>query len=138
MSADSQKPIVLSMMMCQQFYRDTSSRNLSLLGCFNHIRASEFPARHPGMDIYLAITDYSGPVTIKVLVIDRDEERQPVATGEVTVQIPNPRDVQDFTISFRELTFPSPGEYRVQAFCNKEFLIERRLNVTLSAPKPKE
>ncbi len=131
MSSATQKPIVLAMMLCQQFYRDSGSGNLSLLGCFNHIGSSVFPVRHPDLGVYLAITDCAGPVAMTVRVVDRDETRRPLATGEATVHISDPCIVQDFTFHFRKIEFPAPGEYRVQAFCNGEFLIERRLNVTL-------
>jgi hypothetical protein len=126
-----QKPLVLAMMLCDQFYRDRTSRNLSLLGCFNSLGSAKFPVHHVDLGVYLAITDCAGPVTVQFRVIDEDEVRPPLVTGEATVEIPDPRRVQDFVMNFREIVFPSPGEYRVQAFCNGEFLIERRLSVTL-------
>ena len=132
----AQKPLVLSMMLCDQFYRDSASGKLSLLGCFTSISGPTFPSRHPDCGVYLLITDYVGPITLTVRVVDRDETRLPIALAEGSGTSADPRNILDFPMRLPSMMFPSPGEYRVQAFCNGEFLIERRLHVFLRNPKP--
>lgn len=131
-----QKPIVLAMLLCDQFYRDAASGKLSILGCFHAIASPVFPVRHPELCVYLALTDCHGPVTVTVRVIDRDEDRPPLRSTEMSAAVPDPRGIGEFVLSIRKLEIPSPGEYRVQAFCNGEFLIERRLHVSLRGPRP--
>jgi len=99
------------------------------LGCFSVVNARSFPAKHPTLGIYLDLTNGRGDVTVKVQIVDSDQEREPVFVGEIQCGFSDPRMVAELDFIVGGLEFPLPGEYRVQAYANDEFVIERRLLV---------
>jgi len=51
------KPIVLAMVVCDFYYRDSHTGKSILSGTFNSINSSTYPSKHGNCAIYLAITD---------------------------------------------------------------------------------
>jgi hypothetical protein len=122
-------PFALALGVCDLLYRDRGTGKRFILGCFSVVHAIEFPAIHPGMGIYLDLTNGRGKVNIRVQIIDADEEREPIFVTEAEVDFADPRVVQETDIMIGGLSFPEPGEYRVQVFASNRFVIERRLLV---------
>ncbi len=56
-----------------------------------------------------------------------NDEREPIFLLEQEVELDDPQMVLEAVFQIPEVTFPSPGEYRLKLFANQEFLIERRL-----------
>ncbi len=69
----------------------------------------------------------AGQVDIRVQIVDVDEEREPIWVGEQQVEFSDPRMVAESDMLIGGLTFPEPGEYRIQVFASNQFVIERRL-----------
>jgi len=107
---------------------------MTILGTFSALHAMEFPLVVPQIALYIALTDARGKVPIKIVVIDANEEREPVHVQELELEFPDPIVVMDLVTMIGGITFPAPGEYRLQLFGAGEFVIERRLLV-LSAQK---
>ncbi|MEX2171642.1 MAG: hypothetical protein WD851_20150 [Pirellulales bacterium] len=122
-------PRPLAVGICDLVYRDRGTGKRFILGCFSAIHAVEFPAVHPAIGIYVDLTSGRGPVTIKVQIVDTDEVHEPVWVAELEVEFPDPRGVVELDFMAGGLSFPSPGEYRVQVWANNDCLIERRLLV---------
>jgi hypothetical protein len=47
--------------------------------------------------------------------------------AEVPVEYPDPRAVVECRFYLNNILFRKPGEFRLQLFSNKEFLLERRI-----------
>jgi hypothetical protein len=122
-----QAPFALSMLICDAVHVDPTSGKITIIGCFGAISASRFPAVHPSMTIFAELTDGRGKVPLLLRVIDVDEDRTPVVEAQFEVDIPDPLAVQVVVWPLQGLTFPEPGEYRVQLFSGSEHLLERRL-----------
>lgn len=122
-------PSALAIGICDLIYRDRATGKRFILGCFGAINSAEFPTVHPALGVYLDLTNGRGRVSLKVRIIDCDEEREPVWTIEQDIEFEDPRMIFELDYLIGGLNFPEPGEYRVQAFANGEFLIERRLIV---------
>ena len=120
-------PFALSVGVCDLLYRDRGTGKRFILGCFSTIHAKLFPVKHPALGVYLDLTNGRGQVSIKVQIIDSDEDREPIWTTELEFDFSDPRMVAELDFMVGGLEFPEPGEYRVQAFANGEFIIERRL-----------
>ena len=120
-------PVALALGVCDLIYRDRGTGKRFILGCFSVIHAVEFPATHPGLGIYLDLTNGRGQVDIRVQIVDVDEEREPIWVGEQQVEFSDPRMVAESDMLIGGLTFPEPGEYRIQVFASNQFVIERRL-----------
>ncbi len=120
-------PYTLALIICDQIYADPSTGKMTILGTFTTIGARRFPAVHPSMAVYLAVTDGRGKCPIRVRLIDVDEEREPIFTLDGEVEFKDPRGVVEMPFQTPPLTFPEPGEYRLQLFCGDEPLMERRM-----------
>jgi len=122
-------PLPLALLICDGAHRDPATGKWTLLGLFNTLQVAQFPFHMPQMIAYLAMTDAQGKVPIKVKIVDSDEIHDPLFIQENEFPIKDPRVVTDIVIGIRGVSFPKPGEYRLQVFANQEFLVERRIDV---------
>lgn len=122
-------PYALAMVICDWIWRDPYTGKRTIIGTFSVIGARKFPAVHPILSIYTAFTDGRGKVPIKLRIVDVDEESEPLFEVEQEIDIPDPRAIGEFDAHAMGISFPSPGEYRVQLFACNEMIIERRILV---------
>jgi hypothetical protein len=122
--------------VCDLVYRDQGTGKRFILGCFSAIHAFDFPAVHPALGIYVDLTNGRGTVTLKVQIVDTDEVREPIWTNELQVEFSDPRMIAELDLMAGGLSFPEPGEYRVQVYASGAFVIERRLLVNKLEKKP--
>jgi hypothetical protein len=122
-------PYALALGVCDLIYRDRSTGKRFILGCFSVLHATDFPAVHPALCVYLDLTNGRGPVTIKVQIVDSDDLHEPIWVGESLVDFVDPRMVAELDFIVGGLRFPDAGEYRVQVYAENQFIVERRLLV---------
>lgn len=131
-------PLSLAMVICDAVYRDPATGKMTILGTFTALHAREFPLVVPQITVYLALTDARGKVPLKFLLIDADEDRDPVYRQELEVDFPDPIAVMDLVLMLGGVVFPLPGEYRLQLHADGEFVIERRIVVVDLTPKQEQ
>jgi hypothetical protein len=122
-------PQVLALNVCDWIWTDPWSQKKTMIGMFSVVQAQQFPAVHPVLTIHAALTNGRGKVSLKVKLVDTDEERAAIIDNEAHVEFPDPRAIMDFVSTAVNIVFVEPGEYRVQLFANGEFLSERRIIV---------
>lgn len=101
----------------------------SILGTFSDVNASVFPAAHPELCLYVALTEGHGTQPLRIRIVDLDEAHEPIFEANESIHFCNPRTVSEATMKIEFLQFPRPGEYAIQLFVGGEFLAERRLTV---------
>lgn len=121
------EPDILSLIVCDQIITDRVSGKQSLIGMFSTVHAARFPVTQPQMCVYVAMTEGRGKTPITIRIVDSEEARPPVVRGEGAVHFKDPRAIANLTLQFYGLTFPEPGEYRVQILCDGTLLREARL-----------
>jgi len=131
-------PYPLAMVVCDNIHRDPGTGKPFLLGCFSVILARDFPATHPGLCVYIELTNGRGKIPFTLRLIDADEDREPVVTMEQEFECEDPRFVVQLIFGLANLTFPQEGEYRLQLFASKEFVMERRILVTSIPGSPQD
>jgi hypothetical protein len=87
----------------------------------------KFPAMHPVMSVYAAVTDGRGTVQITLRMVDVDEEKPPVFELKTDAVFPDPRAVVEMAFIASNIVLPEPGEYRLQLFAGSSPMIERRI-----------
>ncbi len=92
------------------FDRDTQKP--SLIGCFAGMAVNEFPSGPQRFDLFAALTDGMGAVTIDLTVTHLETEDE-VYTRRLTLQFPDPLRVAHFRYRVFDCTFPVPGVYLV-------------------------
>ncbi|MBI1824876.1 MAG: hypothetical protein HY287_03245 [Planctomycetes bacterium] len=129
-------PDVLAMVVCDQIITDRLTGKQSIIGMFSKVHAFSFPATHPQLCVYVCLTDGHGKNEITIRITDSNEERAPIVEGKGTVQFNDPRAVANLFLQFHGLTFPTPGEYRVQLYADGQLLREARLELIQLTPRP--
>jgi hypothetical protein len=123
------KPIVLSMILCDYYYRDAHSGKSILAGTFSSISSGGFPSKHGNCAIYVAMTDVASNGTAQLIF--RKE------SGDFSMQLP-PWEVQpseDRTAvieiggNINGLPLPEPGNYEFVLLWNGLEIATRRVNV---------
>jgi hypothetical protein len=122
-------PYTLAMVLCDAIWIDPSNGKTTLLGTFDEIGAKRFPMVHPMFAVYILMKDGQGLVPIKLRVVDLDEEREPLFVVENDLEFSDRQAIMNMNVYLEGITFPAPGEYRVQLFARGEFVLERRLVV---------
>ena len=122
-------PLPLAMVICDAIWQDPSTGKATLLGLFSEIGARAFPTMHPMLAVHIALTDGQGTMSIKLQLVDVDEELEPLFVVEGQFDFPDPRAIINMNVQMRSISFPTAGEYRLQLFARGEFLLERRLIV---------
>jgi hypothetical protein len=129
-------PDVLAMLVCDQIITDRLTGKQSLIGMFSKVHAVGFPVAHPQLCVFVALTDGHGKTELTIRIVDANDARPPIVEGRGTVQFKSPRAIANLALQFHGLTFPAPGEYRVQLLSGGELLREARLELVHLPPRP--
>jgi hypothetical protein len=125
------------MILCDQIITDRLTGKQSLIGMFAKIHARGFPASHPQLCVYVALTEGHGETELTIRIVDANEARRPIVEGRGKVRFRDPRTIANLALQFHGLTFPEPGEYRVQLYSGTELLREARLELIEVKPRPR-
>lgn len=131
-------PEVLALLVCDQIITDRLTGKQSLIGMFSAIHAVRFPVTHPQLAVFASMTGGHSRVPLTIRMVDANEARPPLVQGQGQVEFQNPLAVANLALQFHGLTFPEPGEYRVQLLCRDELLREARLRLMLARTRPKK
>ena len=129
MTAERPAPDVLALIVCDQIITDRMTGKQSLIGMFSRIHTRGFPASHPQLSVFVALTDGHGETELTIRIVDGNEARPPIVQGQGKVRFQDPRAIANLALQFHGLTFSQPGEYRVQIWSGRELLREARLEL---------
>ncbi|MEX0701303.1 MAG: hypothetical protein WD069_04340 [Planctomycetales bacterium] len=131
-------PFVLAMVVCDAVHHDRGTGKWFILGTFSVIKTVGFPAIHPPMWVYTALTDGRGKISLQLRLVDVDEEDDPLVEVNGEIPMDDPRTVREVVFPIPPIQFLAAGEYRFQLFADTEFLMERRIIVVGPAPLIRE
>lgn len=129
MVTDPPVPDVLALMVCDQIISDRLTGKQSLIGMFSQIHARRFPAAHPQLCVFVALTEGYGKCELTLRIVDANGSRPPIVEGKGAVDFKTPLAIANLALQFNGLTFPAAGDYRVQLFANGSLLREARLEL---------
>ncbi len=123
-----EKPMMVAMIICDQIISEEGTHKKSIIGCFNNITAFSFPCVHPTFFIFVALTNGRGTFKVKLKCVNEDEDSTIFeAGGDMNFGDP----MQTIELGFRlvYLSFPKPGKYAIQLWCDNELLMPKRFSV---------
>lgn len=133
-------PIVQAMLLADNIHVDPATGKRYILGTYNRIMAAKLPHAVPQLCVFLALTNAHGPITLRLRIVDMDEQMGPLAEQARPANMPNPNEIYYYPFIL-PVVFPAPGIYRIQLFADHEFLRELRLQIVRpheAAPSPHE
>jgi hypothetical protein len=121
------KPIVLAMVICDNYYRDAHTGKSILSGTFSSINSAAFPSKHGNCAIYVALTDVAANGNAQLIF--RKEN------GEFSMQLPpwdvqapeNRRAVVEIGGNINGLPIPEEGNYEFVLLWDGQEIALRRL-----------
>jgi len=136
MTANRPTPNVLALLICDQIITDRISGKVSLIGMFSKVHGRRFPAAHPTMSVFVALTDGHGKTELTIRIVDANDARPPIVEGKGYVDFKDPRAIAHLALQFNGLRFPEAGAYRVQLWAEDELLREARLELIQVQDQP--
>jgi hypothetical protein len=123
------KPIVLSMILCDYYYRDAHTGKSILAGTFSSINSGGFPSKHGNCAVYIAMTDVAANGTAQLIF--RKEN------GDFSMQLPpwnvqateNRTAVIEIGGNINGLPLPEAGNYEFVLMWDSAEIASRRMNV---------
>ncbi|MFH1749113.1 MAG: hypothetical protein ABIG44_18940 [Planctomycetota bacterium] len=137
MAVSKPSPDVLALIICDQIITDRLTGKQSLIGMFSRVHTPVFPATHPQLSVFVALTEGYGETELTIRIVDADDQRQPIVMGKGKVRFKDPRAIAHLALQFHGLRFPEPGSYRVQLYCGNELLREAHLDLIQLTRRPR-
>lgn len=121
MSDFASTPMVVAMLLCDNALN--SDGKSSLIGIFDKVISSAFPAKHSGLFLFVKLADGRGEYTLKVQYVDAGQNK---VLGETTfpqrMQWPEGSPTLDFRIQQAGLEIPHPGRFEFRVFLDDHFI----------------
>lgn len=135
MTENPESLICISVIICDDVYRDVATQKLILVGVFNEITAAKFPCVHQRMCLLLSLTNGRGNYELSVHV---QHEKSGIEVMKLVgpLPVPTPLAVADIDVRLGNLTFPEAGKYWVVVQCDGETIGQRPFFVRQSSPHP--
>jgi len=123
-------PECLSVIICDQVFRDERTHKQIIVGTFNEILAPQFPALHPRMTVLFTLTNGKGEYQLG-LAVENARTGVPIAKIEGPLSLNDPLQIADFHVEVVNLNLPEPGKYWVCVIINGQTIKQRPFNVRL-------
>jgi len=127
---NSEKPLGQAIVICDRIIVDAETNNKTLVSTFNSITAPHFPARHPFMAVYTALTNGAGKKLVELIMRDTSNNNKIFAIRQ-EFGFANPNMVAELIFNLRNVIFFKPGLYAFEVWVDGEPLLENRFNVHL-------
>ncbi len=124
MNSNPEKLECVSIILCDDVYRDEATKKLVIIGTFNRIYASDFPALHQQMVVLFSLTNAKGSYELWLRISNEATGQDICRIGGPFVQ-ENPLAMVDVNVKLRGVQFPEPGKYWVVLESDREVLRQR-------------
>lgn len=124
-SGQGQEPLTcISVMICDDLYRDESTKKLIVVGAFNTISVPELPAQHPKMCVLFTLTNGRGEYDLS-LTIEHERTGREILCIKGPLLIDDPLAIADVDVRLHGIVFPESGKYWVVLRCDEEIIQQR-------------
>ena len=130
------KPSPIALVVCDNVYTESSGKT-ALVGLFERIYATKFPAKHPRLCVYASVTDIRTNTKFKLDIVHSETDHVVVALGGPAPEGTTPVAICDMTFELGNLSFPEPGLYFIRFWGNEHLLLQRPFEVLMPS-KEKE
>ncbi|MCG3132641.1 MAG: hypothetical protein FLDDKLPJ_03504 [Phycisphaerae bacterium] len=133
MGANPEKLDCISIIICDDIYRDETTKRLVIVGTFNRINARSLPCRHPRMTVLFTITNGNGSYDLRV-AIEHDNGEQLLELGG-PLRVENPLAISDINLLLENVMFTRDGKHWVVVRADGQILTQRPFWVSVANAK---
>jgi hypothetical protein len=130
-----QRPSAISLMLCDQVVFEHGTQKPYLLGVFTGMAADKFPTASQRFDLFAALTDGQGDVTMNLSVVHLDTNQE-IYGQTMTVNFPDPLRVVNLRFRVRQLAFDAAGTYLFALTIDDQEIAARRVRVYPAGGSP--
>jgi hypothetical protein len=123
-----QRPVVTSLILCEQVVVEETTRNVTLVNCFHRKAVDGFPSDPFPFVVFAWLTDGMGESAIRLSISSLDTEEE-LHRSEGTYRFVNPLQTVRFSVRVPRLSFPTAGEYQVLLLAGEEMIAERKFTI---------
>jgi hypothetical protein len=128
MSIAKERPTCISVVICDDIYRDEQTKKLIIVGTFNQISAPAVPARHARMCVLITLTGGRGEHEMTVAIEHAETgERSTEVSGPLELE--NPLLICDLNLTLNGAVFPAYGKYWLDVLVDGELIGQRPFQV---------
>jgi hypothetical protein len=121
-----QRPSALGLLLRDQVIIDRDSGKPTIVGVFTGMVCSQFPSTPRSFDVFAALTDGQGRITLD-LVVSRMASEEPIGVISMEQHFPDPLEVVFVRFRFRALSFSAAGQYLFELYADGELICHNRL-----------
>ncbi len=114
----SRPPSLRSFLIADQVFQQASGK-WCIIGVFDRIWATSFPARHPSLGLFIVLGDAVGAYDVKIEFRDSGDRVLNTIEG-IKMEVQSPLATVNFGLQTSDLPLPSPGRYFFKLFFNGE------------------
>jgi hypothetical protein len=119
---------MLALVICDSIIVESGTNKHSLIGTFNTIAVRQFPALHPSMSIYVALTDGHGQYQAVLRLVELESGRE-VFSLPGSLELRDPLLVAECAFRIGPVRFEREGQYAVEFVAAGQMLGSRKLRV---------
>lgn len=127
-------PKINAMLICERAMREETSGQVSVIGTYEIVNATQFPTVIPNLYLCIKLTEAQGEYVFRLEMVRRDDLN---AVGEVTlpsVTVKDPLDHSEILLQLLGVPLPQPGHYDFRLWANDRFVDSKSLLAKLNAP----
>ncbi len=133
MAKNPEKLTCISIIVCDDIYRDEQTKKLILVGTFNSITAPSLPCRHKRMSVLFTLTNARGTYDLS-LSIEHVKTEQKVVEFAGPFRADDPLAIHEVHVTLENAVFPEEGKYWVSLSADGEIIQQRPLWMHASGP----
>ena len=122
-------PTPIALVLCDNVYKASNGKQ-ALVGLFNRVVATSFPAIVPRLCAYVSITSVRPNTTVEFEIV-HGETDEPVirVNGPAPSSLGDPTTVWDAVFEMEPIVFPTAGRYYARFLGNGQTLVQRHFEV---------
>lgn len=124
MTSNPEKLSCISIIICDEVYRDERTKKQVIIGTFNRITTPSVPCGHARMVVLFSVTNGNGNYHL-TLRVEHEQTGHTVAEINGPFKIDDPLAISDISVELRNLVFPNEGKYWVELKADGEILQTR-------------
>ena len=123
-----QRPNAINLMLCDQVVFEQGTQKPYLLGVFTGVAAQQFPTAPQRFDLFAALTDGVGKVTITLTVVHLDTNEE-IYAQQMAVEFLDPLQLVNLRFRVRQLMFDAVGTFLFALTMDDQEIAARRVRV---------